>query len=319
MAARTTAAAEGWRRSLVVRLSWPFYAPRKARLPLIVVIGLVLAGPTSGCGGGSERADGPAASNAVSAGAGHIHGVGSNPADDSIVIATHTGLFRAARGEQRAERVGDRYRDTMGFTVVGPDKFLGSGHPDARENLPPLLGLIRSTDAGRSWARVSLLGEADFHVLRVAGPRIYGYDATQGRLMVSVDGGRSWKERRPPAPLLDLAVDPADADRVVVTSEAGIAVSHDAGASWRPLHADRAGLLAWTRSALTLVDSRGRVHRSTDGGRTWKPVGDVGGQPAALSGHESELLVALHSNEIKASRDGGRSWTIRVRRLSSAP
>jgi hypothetical protein len=71
-------------------------------------------------------------------------------------------------GKKTAERVGDSYQDTMGFTVVGPNRFLGSGHP-ATDDLPPLLGLIESTDAGKTWEHVSLLGEADSHVLRSAG------------------------------------------------------------------------------------------------------------------------------------------------------
>jgi hypothetical protein len=76
----------------------------------------------------------------------------------------------------------------MGFTIAAPDLFLGSGHPDARDlqaGTPPLLGLIRSKDAGKTWQSVSLLGEADFHVLRYLGNRIYGYDATNDRVMGS--------------------------------------------------------------------------------------------------------------------------------------
>ena len=42
----------------------------------------------------------------------------------------------------------------MGFTVVGPDTFLGSGHPDIRATDPPLLGLIESNDAAQTSARV---------------------------------------------------------------------------------------------------------------------------------------------------------------------
>jgi hypothetical protein len=52
----------------------------------------------------------------------------------------------------------------MGLTVVGADRFLGSGHPDVQTDCPPLLRLIESTDAARSWPSVPLLGDADFHV-----------------------------------------------------------------------------------------------------------------------------------------------------------
>lgn len=52
------------------------------------------------------------------------------------------------------------------FTVVGPDTFLGSGHPDlqsARAGQPGRLGLIESTDGGATWTILSLAGEVDFH------------------------------------------------------------------------------------------------------------------------------------------------------------
>ncbi len=82
-------------------------------------------------------------------GVSHIHGVGVNPADDAVIIATHTGLFRAPTGQERAKRIGDRRQDTMGFTVVGPDRFLGSGHPDLRDDLPPLLGPLAARASTR--------------------------------------------------------------------------------------------------------------------------------------------------------------------------
>lgn len=171
----------------------------------------------------------------------HVHGLGVNPADNALFIATHTGLFRVEPGERKAERVGDRYQDTMGFTIVGPNRFLGSGHPDINEarekNLPSLLGLIESTDKGESWQPISLFGEADFHVLRFAGERVYGYDASNDRLLVSGDRGRSWNELEKPGPLVDLAVDPADDRRIVVASagglEEGLFESRDGGESWK--------------------------------------------------------------------------------------
>jgi hypothetical protein len=265
----------------------------------------------AGCGDDSAP---PVPGGAVAGdpGAQHIHGLGVNPADGSLMIATHSGLFRAAAGERSATRVGDRRQDTMGFTVVGADRFLGSGHPDARDELPPLLGLIRSDDAGRSWEPVSLLGEADFHVLRTAGRQIYGFDATQARLLVSADGGREWAERTPPAPVIDLAVDPADPERTVASTEGGLFGSSDGGESWRQLAPDRAGLLAWTADGLVLVDGAGTVHRSRDGGRTFERAGAVGGPPAAVAADGTDLYVALHTNEVLMSSDGGRRWRLRV-------
>jgi hypothetical protein len=246
----------------------------------------------------------------------HVHGLGVNPGDGALYIATHTGLWRVAPDERQAERVGDRLQDTMGFTIAGPNRFLGSGHPDPRDirdrRLPPLLGLIESTDAGETWRPISLLGEADFHVLRNAGDRVYGFDATNERLMVSRDKGRTWSERRPPAPVIDLVTDPRRSERVLTATERGLFASDDAGRSWRG-RSESVGLLAWpTPNRLYAVDGGGRVLASADAGREWNAVGDIGGQPAALlATAPRELYVALHDGTIKRSANGGGTWELR--------
>ena len=266
------------------------------------------------CGGSGKDAAAPL--QLADSGPVHVHGLGVDPADGTLYIATHTGLWRSPKGDLTARRVTDDRRDTMGFTVVGPGSFIGSGHPDLREavakQLPPHLGLIASGDAGKTWRNVSLLGEADLHVLRAAGKRVYGWDASNGRLLVSADGGESWTSRPVPAPLLDLAPDPSQPRRAVASTERGLFASADAGRSWKRLSGEL-GLLAWPRvGRLFRVAGTGRVFVSSDGGKTWQPRGDVGGEPAALStGPAGELYVALHDGPIKTSADGTR-WTVRL-------
>jgi photosystem II stability/assembly factor-like uncharacterized protein len=242
----------------------------------------------------------------------HVHGLGVNPADEALFIATHTGLWRLDTRDDKARRVGESHQDTMGFTVVGPDRFLGSGHPDLRTDLPPHLGLIESTDAGDSWNSVSLLGEADFHVLRYADGRLYGYDATNDRLLASDDRGRSWEELRTPGTIVDLAVHPRDAQRLVATSDAGVHASSDGGETWDRMGAVPA-LLAWpTPERLYLIDDGGEVFVSGDRGIAPDRVGSTGGEPAALlATGDEDLFVALHDGTVKRSLDGGATWEIR--------
>lgn len=262
---------------------------------------------------GGSTADGVAADDG---GPVHVHGLGINPANSSLLIATHTGTFRVAPNEKKAVRIGQSRQDTMGFTVAGPNYFLGSGHPDVQEaiekDLPPHLGLIESRDAGRTWRTLSLLGEADFHVLRFAGQRVYGYDASNDRLLVSRDRGRKWREASRPAPLLDLAVDPTNGKALVAAGEGGLYESANEGRTWRRLRLG-IGLLAWpTSQRLYLIDAEGSVQRSADQGGRWTRIGNAGGQPAAfLAQTEQKLYVALHDGTIKQSRDGGRTWSVR--------
>jgi hypothetical protein len=284
--------------------------------PLIALLaaGLVVVG----CGGDSDdsgQAPSAEAPKVGDPGPIHVHGLGVNPDDGALFVATHTGLFRAAEGERTATRVADRFQDTMGFTVVGPDRFLGSGHPDGREGLPPFLGLIESRDAGRTWEPISLLGKRDFHVLEASGKRVYGFgsdfDTKEAGLLVSDDGGRSWEERTPPEALVSLAIDPDDPDRVVASGEQGLYVTSDAGRGWRPLDGGPA-LLAWPAAGpLFAVAFDGSVARSGNAGGSWRRVGQVGGEPAAFEGDGGDLYAALHDGTIKRSADGGASWSVR--------
>jgi len=247
----------------------------------------------------------------------HVHGLGVNPADGALFVATHTGLFRAASGEQTARRVAGRYQDTMGFTITGPDRFLGSGHPDLREKLPPFLGLIESRDAGRSWRALSLQGRVDFHVLEASGQRVYGYgsdfDTRQPRFLTSTDGGRRWDRLDAPEPLVSLAISPDDPRRLIASGQRRVFASRDGGRSWSPRKAPTAGLLAWNRNGQFVVGADGRVWRRDGEAASWEMTGSVGGQPAAFDrGRAGELLAALHDGTIKRSTDDGRSWTLRA-------
>jgi hypothetical protein len=233
-----------------------------------------------------------------------------NPGDGAVFIATHTGLFRLARGATKPTRVGEGRQDTMGFTVVGPNRFLGSGHPDLRDRRPPLLGLIESRDSGRNWRSISLRGNADFHVLRVRGRQVVGYDSSGYRVMVSSDGGKSWNARRFDGPLYDLVIGPGQPRLLLASTAAQLILSRDGGRRWGAV-AETTGLLAWPRrDRLYLMASDGRLWRSPNLGRRWKAGGRIGGRPAAFAVSGKRMYAALHDGEIKTSNNGGASWRL---------
>jgi hypothetical protein len=269
---------------------------------------IVLAAVLSACGDDQQAAQ-PAPVG--DPGIVHVHGLGRNPADGSLMIATHTGLFRVGTDSGEPKRVADLFQDTMGFTVVGPDHFLGSGHPGRPED-PPFLGLIESRDAGNTWRPVSLRGRVDFHVLESQGDVVYGFgsdfETREARFLASGDFGRSWKRLSPPEPLTGLAIDPRDPQRLVAVGENRGYTSRDGGATWRRIDGP-GGLVTWTAElGLVAVDSAGVVRSAADPTAEWREVSRLGSTPAALEGAQAELLVATHEAQVLSSRDGGRSW-----------
>lgn len=250
-------------------------------------------------------------------GVAHVHGLGVNPADGALFVATHNGTFRLV-GDDPAERMGDSFQDTMGFTVVGPDHFLGSGHPDvagAREGLPGLLGLIESTDGGGTWEPVSLLGEVDFHGLAYAHDNVYGWDSTTGRFLVSADR-RTWDERST-IDLYVFAVDPDDADHIVGTGPSGLIESLDRGRTWSPTDGPGLIVLSWDPDAgLWGADPSGAVWQQDDA--AWTRTGELPGNPQALLATPDALYAAAGDHDtdrtgIYTSDDGGRTWELRYR------
>ena len=264
----------------------------------------------SACGESDDRP--PAPATAADPGVIHVHGLGRNPADDALFIATHTGLFRLASGDGSAERVAGLHQDTMGFTVVGPDHFLGSGHPGSIESDPPFLGLIESRNGGASWRPVSLRGEVDFHVLEAVERTVYGFgsdwETREARFLRSDDRGRTWTRLTPPEYLLALAIDPSDPQVSVALGEQRGWVSRDGGSSWRPLPIP-GGLVTWTPElGLVAADLDGVVRRADEPTGAWNEAGRLPAAPAALEGVADELLAATHDTQVLSSRDGGSTW-----------
>jgi hypothetical protein len=263
------------------------------------------------------RDGGSTDSTATPEGVVHVHGLGIDPADGTLYVATHYGTFRVPE-DGNAKRIGP-VQDTMGFTVVGPGHFLGSGHPSAEggePGQPANLGLIESTDAGATWKELSLSGEADFHALAYAHNQVYGWASTSGEFMVSTDK-RNW-ESRSTLQIFGLAVDPASPDRVIATTPDGVQASSDGGRSWQPLTgAPELVLVAWDpNSGLWGIDPGGATYHATALDQQWQPTGTLPGPPQALLADGDTLYAAAEDDSatgIYQSNDNGQTWQVRYR------
>lgn len=269
-----------------------------------------------GCAGDESREPANGKSiNPADPGPVHVHGLGVDPADGALYIASHTGLFRLPEDSEAATRVADRYQDTMAFTVTGPGRFLGSGHPDMREDLPPFLGLIESTNAGKSWNAISLQGEVDFHLLAASGTRVYGFgsvwESNDAVFLASNNGGESWVKHETPEALIGLAISPSDPRTLIASSLRSLFLTRDGGKTWNE-SPGTPGLLAWPQlNRLYLADPKGSIEVSTDTGQSWRRIGRLPGAPSALGFGSGRLFAATHDGAVLESRDRGATWSER--------
>ena len=296
-----------------------FRPQRRSRARVVAIVAVVIVVILLAAGALSRPKTAPESTNSEQGPEiAHVHGLGVNPGDGDLYVATHTGTFRIT-GADRAKRVGGSYQDTMGFTVAGPDRFVGSGHPDVpslRQGQPPLLGLIESTDAGETWTTRSLSGEADFHGLAFAHERVYGLDSTSGAFMVTEDLS-TWDRRSQPD-LLGFAVDPADPDHIVGAGVAGLLDSRDGGRTWASVDGPGIAALSWDPdTGLWGLNPDGTLHRRGVDGATWQPAGPLPGQPEALLADDGVLYAATLDGEdgtaIHRSDDEGATWGLLYR------
>lgn len=248
-----------------------------------------------------------------------VNALDLDPKDGRLLLTTNRGFFRIDPGKDTVERV--RGTATSGsksapvgtfleLKVVGPGRYVGSGHPDTK-GLPSYLGYMKSDDAGRTWRVLSRLGTADLHKIVLLHDRMYAFDAVLGALLTSTDGGRTFTEQFTPRGLIiDFEVDPADPDRIVAATDEELFRSTDGGKGWRGIAPGEGIRLAWPAAdALYRADRDGIVQRSPDGGGSWEPAGEVPGEPYKFKATGPDaLLLALSDGTVMETGDGGRTW-----------
>jgi hypothetical protein len=253
----------------------------------------------------------------------HIHALTVDPNNGDLIVATHEGLYELVVGSDGATTadgpVGGLDFDLMGFTLIGNTAY-ASGHPGATTPDSfgtPNLGLISSTDRGKTWANVSRTGQADFHALTVApsgedgsAARIFGLDSSKLAIQRSLDGGITWTDG---AALVarDIMADPARPGTIYATTENGLAVSSDNASSFEIVPGAPALYLLTISSDTNLlagIDTSGMVWKQNIADE-WVRGGKVSGTPQAVTVFGNRLYVAGDSG-IAFSDDEGTSWTV---------
>lgn len=170
----------------------------------------------------------------------HVHGLAYSADGAQLMIPSHDGLAVYADGRWR--KAAGPQHDYMGFSATR-NALYSSGHPAPGSGLVNPFGLIKSTDGGKTWRKLGLEGESDFHLLAASydGNAVYvanGQPNSRMReagLYVTLNDGMQWQKTearglhgQPNA----LAVHPKDSRLVAIGTDRGLNLSRDGGGNF---------------------------------------------------------------------------------------
>ena len=273
---------------------------------------------------------------------------GSDGLRSNVIVGK--GVYKSTDAGRTWEHLGLEDTGNSGAVIIHPQNpdiayVAAIGNPFAPN---PDRGVYRTTDGGDSWEQVLFVsdktGAVDLEFAPDNPAEIYASmwlgerkpwtiisGGLEGGVYKSSDGGDTWAELDNGLPRglrgkSDLAVSPADPDRVYVLieapgSEGGVYRSDDRGASWtqasdyqairnRPFY--YTNLVAHPTNPDVLWGMAEGYSRSDDGGRTWgsggrTPHGD--NHDLWINPDNPDVMVQSNDGGANVTRDGGLTWS----------
>lgn len=257
----------------------------------------------------------------------HVHGLSYSADGTRLMVPSHHGL--AVYEDGKWSKAPGPQHDYMGFSATASHLY-SSGHPAPGSRLVNPFGLIRSDDGGKTWEKLGLEGETDFHLLATSWNTnaVYVWNPAPSSRMNSrglhftKNSGMTWTgprtdglEGEPRA----LAVHPDNAAMVAVATSEGLYLSGDSGDKFRKIASGGEGLSAFfdlngrdiwygsyegrAKLARIPIKSGHAVHIALPP-LTKDAVAYIAQNPA----RKLEYAVATFQRSVYLSRDGGQSW-----------
>ncbi|MEO8187637.1 MAG: F510_1955 family glycosylhydrolase [Burkholderiaceae bacterium] len=257
----------------------------------------------------------------------HVHGLGFSADGNELVIPSHHGL--AVYRDGRWTKAPGPQHDYMGL-VATKRGYYTSGHPAPGSGLVNPFGLLRSDDNGKSWTKLGLEGQSDFHLLAASFTTnaVYVYNTAPNSLMDraglyrTLNDGKTWRRAEAAGlegTILSLAVHPLDPNIVAAGTRIGLFISDDAGAHFSAqvgdarvlsLMFDQDGTTLWAstfdRSA-HLAQIEWKSGHKTE--RALPPFGEDAVAYIARHPHDAQqVAIATFARSVFLSRDRGVTW-----------
>jgi hypothetical protein len=255
------------------------------------------------------------------------HGLAYSNDGKEVWIPAHHGIIVYREGTW-TYAPGDK-NDYMGFSMTD-DGFYSSGHPAPGSDLPNPLGIIKSSDKGKTIETLALGGGEDFHGLAVgySTHTLFAFNSKPNEKMASpgfyssTDGAKTWKPGALKGisgqPVL-LAAHPADPKSVSIGTNQGIFVSQDFGNTFDKLTLEnRVSALSYATDGSLIVGTLdGKLLKQT--GEQWTEIAisvksedDIITFVAQSPNNPDDLVVATEQLNIWMSNDQGTTWELIV-------
>lgn len=265
-------------------------------------------------------------SAAAAVGLTHVHGLAWSADGERLYVPSHHGLA-AFEGGKWSKAPGPEH-DFMGFSGTR-EHFYSSGHPAAGSGLVNPFGLIRSDDGGKTWKKLGLEGESDFHLLATSFSTNAVYVFNHGKnsrmpsagIYYTVNDGFAWKKaagRGVSGEAACLAVHPSAFEIVAVGTRDGLFLSTDSADEFQHLTSGQAlavlfdldGTHLWYgghdgKPTLTRVDWKSAEMNSV---ALPLPADDAVAYIAQNPVRPDEYAIATFKRSVYLSRDGGNTW-----------
>lgn len=259
----------------------------------------------------------------------HVHGLSYSADGRQLLIPSHHGLAVFENG--RWSKADGPAHDYMGFSATR-DTLYSSGHPAPGSGLTNPFGLIKSRDGGKTWQKLGLERESDFHTLATgyATNAVYVINhqpnsrMKQAGIYYTLNDGLKWTRSAAKglgSKLNGLAVHPTEAARVAVGTDDGLYLSRDSAESFERLvggqrvlaarfdldgqhlwFSTHAGKAALARIALKAGAKAEEVPLPA---LTEDAVAYIAQNPAS----RAEIAIATFKRSLFLSKDQGRTWT----------
>jgi len=258
----------------------------------------------------------------------HVHGLAYSADGKKLMIPSHHGLAVYEAGKW-SKAPGPEH-DYMGFSATR-DRLYSSGHPARGSGLVNPFGVIRSKDGGKTWDKLGLEGETDFHLLAAGWSTnaIYVWNPVPSSRMkraglhYTLNDGLLWRPAAAAGLRGDpqaIAVHPNEASIIAIATSAGVFVSRDRGEIFEAVMSDLQGLglhfdLDGEHLWISAFDGASRLARVALGAAsveqfvlpplTRDAVAYIAQHPVS----KNQYAIATFGRSVFLSRDGARSWT----------